>query len=164
MLKNKITRLAYIFETKINALFQRQILSVKAVIFNKNGEILMVRHSYKGANKWYLPGGKARYGERPDIALMRELKEEINLKIREAALVGIYVGQNKSLAFLFVCGTNHDNLSVVVNKWSEIEEADFFPINKLPLNICAGVIEKIKTVELYLEQKKKEIVWGMWVK
>lgn len=124
----------------------------------------MVRHSYKGTDKWYLPGGKVRYGERPDTALRRELKEETNLKIKEAALVGVYVGQNKSLAFLFVCGTNHDNLSVVVNKWSEIEEAAFFPINKLPPNICVGVIEKIRTVELHLKQKKKEIVWGRWVK
>ena len=57
------------------------------VIFNKNGEVLLIKKSraaYKG--KLDLPGGKIEYGESPEDALKRELLEEIGLNILDYKL------------------------------------------------------------------------------
>ena len=50
---------------------------VRAIIKNVNGELLMV-YSAK-YHQWNLPGGKIYPGERPENAIMREVKEEVNL-------------------------------------------------------------------------------------
>lgn len=146
---------------EIITLLRSQVLSAKAVIINKTGKVLLVRHSYKGVNRWYLPGGIVWYGERPDNTIKRELMEELGLKVDKIELVGIYEGQNKSLAFLFVCETNYD-LNAFNDRQFEIEEVSFFPSSKLPKNTTVGVREKIRSVKLYLKQKRKQAVWGYW--
>jgi ADP-ribose pyrophosphatase YjhB (NUDIX family) len=46
-------------------------------LIERNGEILLVRHSY--VRGWLLPGGGVARGEPPEEAILRELREEIGL-------------------------------------------------------------------------------------
>lgn len=57
-----------------------------AVIVRDN-EILMVRFDYRGKSFWYLPGGGIEAGETPEQALVREVREELNLKVTEYKLL-----------------------------------------------------------------------------
>ena len=54
-----------------------------AIIKNKNGEILLMSRKQKDSfiNSWEFPGGKLKNNENFAVALFRELKEEINIKI-----------------------------------------------------------------------------------
>jgi len=54
-----------------------------AIIKNKNGEILLMSRKQKDAftNCWEFPGGKLKNNENFAVALFRELKEELNIKI-----------------------------------------------------------------------------------
>jgi 8-oxo-dGTP pyrophosphatase MutT (NUDIX family) len=52
-------------------------LSIKALIQNENGEILVVKES--GRTWWDLPGGGMDHRESIKEAMARELKEEVNL-------------------------------------------------------------------------------------
>lgn len=55
---------------------------VAAVITDKRGRILLNRRpaGRELAGLWEFPGGKIEPGETPDVALMRELKEELGIK------------------------------------------------------------------------------------
>ncbi len=52
-------------------------LSIKALIQNENGEVLVVKET--GRSWWDLPGGGMDHEESIKIAIARELKEEVNL-------------------------------------------------------------------------------------
>lgn len=64
------------FQLNIIRLFQDQFLvGVTGLIFNKNNEILLFKHTYR-QRAWSLPGGYMNQKEHPKEALMREIKEE----------------------------------------------------------------------------------------
>ena len=62
------------------------ISTVGALIFNSKNEVLMLR-THKWSNKWGIPGGKIKSGEKAEAALRREIKEETNLKIADIEFV-----------------------------------------------------------------------------
>jgi 8-oxo-dGTP diphosphatase len=57
-------------------------LTVRAVIFNEEGQVLLLQRSLRSKNypgKWEFPGGKVDPGEKFDVAVVREVKEETGL-------------------------------------------------------------------------------------
>jgi ADP-ribose pyrophosphatase YjhB (NUDIX family) len=56
------------------------IVTVGALIYNRDGQVLMVR-THKWSDLWGIPGGKIKWGEPSIDALRRELKEETDLDI-----------------------------------------------------------------------------------
>ncbi len=65
-----------------------------AIIVNKKGEILL--QSRADRDKWGLPGGCQELGETFQNTLIREVKEETNLDIKEEDLVLIDIVSGKS--------------------------------------------------------------------
>ncbi len=56
----------------------------KAVIVNEEGKYLFVKKSSKediNPNTYEFPGGRIEFGENPEEALIREIKEEVGLDI-----------------------------------------------------------------------------------
>ncbi|WP_088362015.1 (deoxy)nucleoside triphosphate pyrophosphohydrolase [Bacillus cereus] len=62
---------------------KRRISVVGAVIFNENNEVLCALRSPTMTlpNYWEFPGGKINNGEEPQVALVREIKEELGCSI-----------------------------------------------------------------------------------
>lgn len=63
---------------------ERWGLSVRGILKNENNEILLLKRNKKSryeGEKWEFPGGKVDYGEYFEQALIREFKEETNIKI-----------------------------------------------------------------------------------
>lgn len=65
---------------------QGPVVTVGALIFNSNSEVLMIR-TPKWSNHWGIPGGKTKFGETSEQALRREIREETNLEIEDIRFV-----------------------------------------------------------------------------
>ncbi len=62
------------------------IITVGAAIRDTDDRLLMIR-THKWSNRWGIPGGKVKFGETCEAALLRELKEETDLEVREVRFV-----------------------------------------------------------------------------
>ena len=61
---------------------------VAGVIRNEAGEVLATRcplHKHNGG--WEFPGGKIEPGEQPQAAVVRELQEELNVRVQVGSLL-----------------------------------------------------------------------------
>jgi 8-oxo-dGTP diphosphatase len=63
--------------------------SVHAVIFNEQGQVLLLKQSY-GDNRWGLPGGGVEPGETIYDAVKRECFEELGVPVIIEAFTGLY--------------------------------------------------------------------------
>lgn len=57
-------------------------------IFNDSGEVLLQKRA--DCNKWGFPGGALEFGETPQMAAKREVKEETGLDVEVGNLIGVY--------------------------------------------------------------------------
>lgn len=64
------------------------LLVVAAVLINSKGEVLLAQRpeSKRLAGKWEFAGGKVEDRETPESALVRELHEELGIKVRQEDL------------------------------------------------------------------------------
>jgi len=64
------------------------VLVVAVVLIDVDGRVLIAQRpeGKQLAGLWEFPGGKVEPGERPEAALIRELKEELGIDVTEACL------------------------------------------------------------------------------
>jgi 8-oxo-dGTP pyrophosphatase MutT (NUDIX family) len=71
------------------SVLQPSVLGVRAFLEDRDGKIVLVRHSYRSG--WFLPGGGVRRRETPERAASREAEEEAGLTSSTAPeFFGIY--------------------------------------------------------------------------
>lgn len=82
--------------------FNPRKLGAHAVIFNDQGEVLVLRSRY--ADVWQLPGGGVDRGEHLDAAVRRECREELGVEIAVDALTSFsYHGNIAAYVGVFRC-------------------------------------------------------------
>lgn len=104
---------------------------VKCVVRYED-EVLMVKNSYGGWNRWMFPGGGVNNGETPESAAKREVVEEVGIDGMNFQKIGEYTSAKEykqDTVSVFVCETKNKELRLDPN---EIAEARWFNINNLP--------------------------------
>ena len=123
-------------------IFRPKTLGVKLLLIN-NGKVLLVEHSYtKG---YHLPGGGVKTGEMFDLALKREIFEELGLGINNLELFGVY--QNTKVGKIDTIITFISTKPMDLNKAklsNEISRAGFYSLDNLPANISPGSYKRIQ--------------------
>ena len=112
-----------------------------AIIENEKGQILL--QSRADRDKWGLPGGCQELGERFQDTIIREVKEETNLDVKENALELITVVSGPTRRNSYPTGDvviNNTVLYLIKDytgelKWDkESKEIKFFDLDSLPTN------------------------------
>lgn len=104
-------------------------ISAGAVIFNDQGEVLLVHHTY-GVKNWEIPGGGGEPNESPDETAVREVLEETGLRVKAVAATGWYYDESvDKMGGVFLCEVLDGSL---VADGQEISECRYWPVGALP--------------------------------
>lgn len=121
-----------------------QTLGVRVVVFDGDGRVLLVRHSYLPG--WYLPGGGVDVGEPAPEAACRELMEETGLEAASRPeLLGFFHNRRASrrdhVAFYRISRWEIADPARVPNR--EIVEMGFFAPNALPEDVTPSTRQRL---------------------
>ena len=107
----------------------RFTVTAGALIFNDEGQVLLLKHRFRAGTGWGIPGGFLEEGEHPEQALRREMREEVGL---ELAQVEIFTSRTfrkpRQVEILFRARANAD----VSSQTMEVERAEWFSPHSLP--------------------------------
>jgi ADP-ribose pyrophosphatase YjhB (NUDIX family) len=108
------------------------LVGVLAVIFDEQGRVLLLKHTYRPECPWGLPGGWLKAGEGAAAGIERELLEETGLVIRamQPLMVG-GDGQRARLDLVFSC----EYESGTFRPSAEVSEALFFDPAAMPTDM-----------------------------
>ena len=88
----------------------KTILVAACALVDPDGRVLLAQRpeGKSMAGLWEFPGGKVEEGERPEDALIRELKEELAIAVREACLAPLTFASHSYPEFhllmpLYIC-------------------------------------------------------------
>ncbi len=151
------------YSKKFIASLPKKISGAGVLLFYK-GKLLIVNPTYK--DYWSVPGGVVEKNESPYEAVMREVKEEINLKIKIKKLLVIeykgitHTGTTDTYQFMFLGQElNQALINKIELQKEEISEYKIVDIKKAyallsphisrRLKVCMKVIQKKETI--YIE-------------
>jgi 8-oxo-dGTP diphosphatase len=107
----------------------RFTVTAGAVIFNEQGQVLLLKHRFRLGSGWGLPGGFLEKGEQPVDALRRELREEIGLEVEDVEIFTVRSFKKpQQVEILFRCRSN----GAVESRTIEVERAEWFLVESLP--------------------------------
>ena len=126
-----IVALAWQIRRLFLGLFRMQTSGVKVMVFNRDGDLLLIRNSYGDLRQFLLPGGGIGLRESPASAAEREVREEVGLAIRGLEPVATYIstGEGKRDTIHLFRAEADGKLSPDPR---EINEARFFSLDDLP--------------------------------
>lgn len=118
-------------------------LGAQGVVIDEDDRVLLVRHSYRPG--WFFPGGGVEWGEPIEDALVRELAEEVGVRLTAPPVFRGFFSNNANFP--------GDHIALyLVRDWvregdyrqeSEIAETGMFAMNGLPDPMDVGTRRRL---------------------
>lgn len=99
-----------------------------AVIFDADGEVLLVKSTYQRSHPWGLPGGSLDYGESPEEAVLREVCEETGLTVAIEKLLFVKTWTPDRVGLYYICRITDGEFQPS----DEVSEFGYFALDNLP--------------------------------
>jgi 8-oxo-dGTP pyrophosphatase MutT (NUDIX family) len=126
----------------LRALASPVSFGVCALVLDRDGRILLVRHTYQPG--WMLPGGAARPAEPPSLAIMRELREEVGLtRAREPEFFSLYT-RRAGWATNIIALYRVADAEIAFRPNIEVAETVFASPDGLPEGTTAPTVRRIR--------------------
>ena len=141
--------------------YQTPKVDIRAVIFNKSGDILMVKEKVDG--RWSLPGGWADVGYSPAEVAVKEVQEETGLDVKSLRILAIIDKRNHPhppegwyvYKIFILCEVIGGDIS---KNTTEISDVQYFSLQKLPpLSEPRNVDSQIKLMFEYRDNSEKAV-------
>lgn len=156
---NKVLRRFTPEETKAwLATLEKRVSSAHAVLYTDNGNVLIVRNSY--LKQWSLPGGVIDPGETPRAAAVREVDEEIGVRLTEFDLefclvVDCISSVNHRYQFIFQARVDEEvlqNISLDLDEIAEWEVTTRQAVLDNPDKYFQSVVQWADGIRGYIEE------------
>ncbi|MEN3335809.1 MAG: 8-oxo-dGTP diphosphatase [Blastocatellia bacterium] len=119
----------------------RFTVTAGAVVVNREGRVLLVKHVFRPGSGWGVPGGFINKGEQVEDAARRELREEIGLELDRIELAFVRaVEQVNQLEIIFRCSANGTPRPRNI----EIHRVAWFELDQLPDDLPQAQRQTIK--------------------
>ncbi len=141
--------------------YQTPKVDVRAVVFNKKGEILMVKERVD--DRWALPGGWADVGYTPSEVAVKEVREETGLDVKAVRLLAVMDKKNHPhpqeawyvYKLFILCEKIGGEILINTMETSDIQ---YFGIENLPLlSEPRNVLSQIEMMFEYKDNPEKEV-------
>jgi ADP-ribose pyrophosphatase YjhB (NUDIX family) len=122
-------------------------IAAKVLMRTSAGEVLLVKPSYKDV--WQLPGGAVEEGESPQLAAVREIKEETDLTISESDLTiegTIYRKELETVILLYVYKEALASDVDIKVDGSEVIDYGFFAQDEIMSKVSSDYHEVLKQI------------------
>jgi ADP-ribose pyrophosphatase YjhB (NUDIX family) len=119
-----------------------------AVVFDQDGRILLVKSTYQRFHPWGLPGGSLDYGETPEDAVLREVREETSLTIVIEKLLFVKTWKPDRVGLYYLCRVTGGEF----HPSDEVSEMGYFSSENLP-DVSLLDVEMIKHLFGMLEHE-----------
>lgn len=111
-------------------IFRPKTFGVKAILFDKNEKVLLIKNSYD--KRFMFPGGGIKRNETPEQAAKRELWEETGIVAQEIKQIGEYTSsaeyKKDTIYFYYV----PEYSQAKQTKSPEIDKIGFYSLSELP--------------------------------
>ncbi len=139
-----ITTIGYFIYTRIQMKSVETGKTVDAVIEDDSGNIILIKRKYPPyAGKYALPGGFVAPGEKPQQALIREVREETNLIVKIKNKIGTFNAPDRDPRGRII--SKAYKCSIITGKMESGDDSS--AVERIP-------IEKLKDIELAFDHKK----------
>lgn len=128
-------------------------VAVSAEVLNPQKDKILLIQQY-GKKRYILVAGFVNKSESAEHALVREMKEELGLDVKEYKFMkSAYFPKSNTLIFNFACVVNSEDLSGITK---EVDMATWFSFEEAKVRISEGILEEgtlaEKLVNLFLDE------------
>lgn len=128
---------------------RRFTVTAGALVFDDKDRILLLEHVFRPDSRWGIPGGFLNKGEQPEVALRRELREEVALEVTDVEfLFARTLPRPRQVEIYFVCKPDGDP----VPSSFEIMKAAWFTTDNLPPDLSQ---DQRRIIKRALDDRKK---------
>ncbi len=113
----------------VRVIYLRAPVGAVAIIRDESGRVLCVRQAYARDETWGLPGGWLNRSERPADAAVREVFEELGLRVRAGHILATGMGSYGEVRLAYACAVLD---AAAIQRNAEIDEARYFAPDALP--------------------------------
>lgn len=129
-------------------------IGVRALVIDDKGQVLLVKHTY--CDLWYLPGGGVNKREALIPAIKRELKEELNLDVKDKpsllATYSNFFGYKSDFVSIFII----KEFDLAPEQNLEIEDWAFFDPKDIPSTTSKGTKKRLAE---YFNHQEIDYIW-----
>jgi 8-oxo-dGTP diphosphatase len=132
--------------------YENPLPCAAALVRSSEGEILLVKRGVEPAKgEWALPSGFIEIDETPEMACLRELKEETGLEGKIVRLVGVYSQESKRYKYVVIAGYEVEAKGIPY-PGSDSKDVQYFSFGKLPQIAFPSHLKMIKDGIEYQEK------------